>query len=99
MTAPSPWVVVDRSGLETVCADRASWLAEWRHRVRAIEAADRPVQLRREGLDRMLAANAYAFRALVNHGALGAVVEVTGLAASADSRLSCLGVTAEKAAA
>jgi hypothetical protein len=98
MTAPSPWVVVDRSGFETVCAGRAEWLAEWRHRIRAIEAANRPVQRRREGLDRMLVANAAAFRALVKHGALESVIEITGAAAAADARLSWSNISAEIAA-
>ena len=98
MTAPSPWVIIDRSCFETVCAGRGEWLTEWRHRIRAIEAADRPIQRRREGLDRMLAANACAFRALVKHGALDAVLDVTGAAAAADARLSGLNTLQEIAA-
>jgi hypothetical protein len=98
MTAPSPWVIADRTGHVTVCGTRADWLAEWRHRVRAIEAADRPIDLRRQRLDRMLVANASVFRALVEHGALDAVIEVTGVAAAADGRLSFLDGTAEMAA-
>ena len=84
--APSPWVMADRTGGVTVHNIRADWLAEWRHRIHAIEAADRPVHLRREGLDRMLAANATAFRALIEYGGLDAVIEA---AAAADARLSC----------
>jgi hypothetical protein len=35
-----PWVIVDRSGGETVCDTRADWIAEWRRRVAAMERAD-----------------------------------------------------------
>ena len=91
MTAPSPWILADRSGFETVCGGRAEWLAEWRHRVCAIEAADRPVDLRRAGLERMLTANASAFRALMEYGAFDAVLDVTAAICAADTRLSCLG--------
>ena len=96
--APSPWVIMDRSGFETVCAGRAEWLAEWRHWIRANEAADRPAELRREGLDRMLAANAGAFQGLVKHGALDAVLDVTAATAAADARLSGLNTLQEIAA-
>ena len=63
-----------------------------------LETADRPAELRREGLNRMLAANAGAFQALLEHGALEAVLEVTGAAAAADARLSCLNISQEIAA-
>jgi hypothetical protein len=99
MTAPSPWVIADRTGHLAVCDTRADWLSEWRHRIRAIEAADRPVELRRQGLERMLVVNARVFRALVESGALDAVIEVTGAAAAADGRLSWVDGTAEMAAA
>ena len=94
-SAPSPWVITDRTGGTTECATRADWLAEWRHRIRALETADRPVQFRREGLERMLAANAGAFQALLKHGALDAVLDVTGTAAAADARLSGLNPSQE----
>jgi hypothetical protein len=97
-SAPCPWVIADRTGHATVCGTRVDWLAEWRGRIRAIEAADRPVQHRREGLDRMLMANAGAFRTLLQHGALDAVIEVTGAAAAADGRLSWLEFSVEIAA-
>src|SRR4051794_12547593 len=95
--APSPWVIADRTGHVAVCDTRADWLTEWRHRIREIEAADRPAELRREGLERMLAANAGAFQALIEHGALDAVIEVTGAVAAADARLSRLDISAEAA--
>ena len=97
-SAPSPWVILDRTGGTTKCVTRADWLAEWRHRIRVLEAADRPVQFRREGLERMLSANAGAFQALVDHGALDAVLDVTGAAAAADARLSGLNTQEEIAA-
>jgi hypothetical protein len=98
VTAPSPWVIADRTGHVTVCDTRADWLAEWRHQVCMIEAADRPFELRRTGLERMLAANTTAFRALTEHGALDAVLEVTAAAAAADARLSWLDARPELAA-
>ncbi|TDH58822.1 hypothetical protein E2C06_30610 [Dankookia rubra] len=98
MNAPSPWVIVDRGGFETVCTGRAEWLSEWRHRIRAIEAADRPVELRRAGSERMLGANADAFQTLVKHGALDAVLDTTQMIAASDGRLSRLELQAGKAA-
>ncbi|MCB4825494.1 hypothetical protein [Roseicella aerolata] len=92
-----PWVIVDRTGGETVCETRADWIAEWRRWLALMERADRPAQQRREGLERALAANAGAFRGLVEHGALDAVLEVTGAAAAADARLSWLDAEAEAA--
>ena len=97
-SAPSPWVILDRTGGTTECATRADWLAEWRHRIHALEAADRPAELRREGLERLLAANAGAFQALLEHDALDAVLDVTGAAAAADARLSGLNTSQEIAA-
>ena len=93
-----PWIIKDRTGGTTECATRVDWLSEWRHRIHAIEAADRPAELRREGLERMLAANAGAFRSLVEHGALDAVLDVTGAAAVADARLSRMNISREIAA-
>ena len=46
----------------------------------------------------MLAANAGAFRSLVEHGALDAVLDVTGAAAAADARLSRMNISRELAA-
>lgn len=86
--SPSPWVIADRGGFVFDCGSRAEWIAEWQRRVAAIESADRPAQLRREGLEHLLKANAGAFRMLVEHGALDAVLEVTGAVAMADGRLS-----------
>ena len=92
------WIIMDRTGGTTECATRADWLSEWRHRIHAIETADRPAELRREGLERMLAANAGAFRAVAEHGALDAVLDVTGAAAAADARLSPMNTSRELAA-
>jgi molybdopterin-guanine dinucleotide biosynthesis protein len=97
-SAPFPWVIMDRTGATTECTKRVEWLAEWRHRIRAIEAANRPAELRREGLERVRAANAGAFQVLVEHGALDAVLDVTGAAAAADARLSGLDTSQEIAA-
>ncbi|TDH57942.1 hypothetical protein E2C06_35230 [Dankookia rubra] len=52
----------------------------------------------RGGLERMLAANAGTFQALLEHGALDAVLDVTGAAAAADARLSGLNTSQEIAA-
>ncbi|TDH59233.1 hypothetical protein E2C06_28330 [Dankookia rubra] len=98
MNAPSPWIIMDRAGGTTEHTTRVDWLAEWRHRIRALETADRPAELRREGLKRMLAANAGTFRALLEHGAVDAVLDVTGAAAAADARLSGLNTSQEIAA-
>lgn len=88
MTKPSRWIIADRGAYLHDCGSRAEWISEWRRRVREIEAADRPVDLRRRSLEHSLIANAAAFQALVRHGALDAVIEVTGAIATADSRLS-----------
>ena len=94
-TAAYPWLIKDCTGATTECATRADWLVEWCHRIRTIEAADRPAELRREGLERMLAANAGTLRVLVEHGALDAVLDATGAAAAADARLSRMNISQE----
>jgi hypothetical protein len=88
--SPSPWVIADRSGFLFDCGSHAEWLAEWRRRLRAIERADRPAPLRRASLEHTLIANAAVFRARIAHGAVDAVLDVTGTIVAADGRLSCL---------
>ena len=92
MSVPSSalWVVVDRGGAETVCANRADWLAEWGYRVRCIEEADRPAALRRDGLERLLTSNAGVYLSLARAGHFDAACIVTQMVAAADSRLSRL---------
>ena len=89
---------MDRAHGTTEYTTRVDWLVEWRHRIHVIETADRPAELRREGLERMLAANASTFQALLELGAPDAVLDVTGAAAAADARLSGLNTSQEIAA-
>ncbi|MDO9712383.1 hypothetical protein [Paracraurococcus lichenis] len=100
MSAPSPsvWVIADRSGWQFDAGSRADWLAEWRRRVAEIERADRPVPARRASLETTLVANADAFQALAKHGAMDAALEVTGMIAAADGRLSRMDTKMEFAA-
>jgi hypothetical protein len=90
MSGPHPWVICGRDGSVVFCETRADWLAEWHHRIRGIEAAFRPVARRREGLERALAVNAAAFRALVQYGAADAVLDTTEAVVEADMRLARL---------
>ena len=39
--APCSWIIMNRTGGTTECATRVDWLSEWRHRIHAIETADR----------------------------------------------------------
>ena len=89
------WVLVDRGGAEFVFADKADWLSEWRHRVRSIEEADRPAALRRDGLERLLNANAGVFLSLTQQGLFAAALDATAIIAAADHRLSWVVETCE----
>ena len=96
--AAAVWVIVGRDGRREAHGTRDEWLAAWKAKVAAVEAAPNSVAWRRAVLERMLAANADAFRAIQRHGAGVAVIEATGLAAAADGRLASAGAPLAAAA-
>jgi hypothetical protein len=53
-----------------------------------MEAADRPIRARREGLERALEANRETLANLLRHGAADAVLELLGMFCAADSGLA-----------
>ena len=89
---------VGRDGRREAHGSRDEWLAAWKAKVEAVEAAPNSVAGRRAVPERMLAANADAFRAIQRHGTGVAVIEATGLAAAADGRLASAGAPLAAAA-
>lgn len=87
LPCPRPWMIVVGHYAEHRLG-RADWLAEWRRRIAAIEAENRPAAERRRALEHALAINCHAFQATVVHGASTAVLDVIGAFAAADGRLA-----------
>jgi hypothetical protein len=83
-----PWMLYTSNGHTTPCADHDDWLAEWRRRVRDIEFGDGTPQQRRKVLDRLMAANAPVFRAVIQHGSSSVALDATEAVILADMRLS-----------
>jgi hypothetical protein len=84
----NPWVLYSVDGHATPSVDRDDWLTEWRRRVGDIETAPLTPQQKRADLDRLLAANACAFRAVIQHGSVLAALDATEIVSAADMRLS-----------
>lgn len=82
------WVIVGSGGKREVYGTRDEWLAAWKAKVEAVEAAPNSVVARRAVLERMLAVNADAFAAIQRNGSGVVVIEATGLVTAADGRLA-----------
>jgi hypothetical protein len=72
-STPTPWpgkswLLYSIDGHITPCVDGEDWLTEWIRRVRRIEFGDGTPQQRCIEIDRLLTANASAFRATIQHG-------------------------------
>jgi hypothetical protein len=96
--ATPAWRIVGSNGEATQCPRRAEWLAAWKAKVAAIEAAPRSPAGRRSALGAMLRANHHALRAVERVNA-DAALEATKASADADSRLAALEAPPEAMAA
>ena len=83
----NPWLLYLTEGHATPCVNGDEWLAEWTRRVRKIEFGDGTPRQRRKALDRLLAANAPAFRAIIQHSSVGVVLDATEEVIKTDMRM------------